>query len=240
MTKTKIALFATPTLAAILIGAMLLPVHAQEEIKAEAITVTMDIKPGSCPNSINTNQKGLVSVAILGEQKLGDALLEEAVVAEKNRGEKKLDLREIKVESLKLNGVLSVKADFEDVATPYTGKISGERLADECHELGPDGFEDLVMKYETQALVKAIDRQHKTDQDVLTLRMTGELKDGTQIVAEDVIVKRDIHKESKVITKDKQQTIDLDCLHGDVVVGMDVTYILATDSFVFSIDCAKK
>ena len=74
MTKTKIAFFAIPALAAVLIGAMMLPVYSEEDTSSRM--VTMDIKPGSCPNPLNTNtiteKEALVSVAILGEQKLAD------------------------------------------------------------------------------------------------------------------------------------------------------------------------
>jgi len=114
MTKTKIALFAIPVLAAVLMGAMLLPAYSQEATVAEATVreVYVDIKPGSCPNPIITNEKGFVSVAVLGE--------------------KEFDVNDIEVGSLKLSGVSPSRVGYEDVSSPYTGKISEQRTADEC------------------------------------------------------------------------------------------------------------
>jgi len=58
MTKSKIAFFAIPVLAAIMIGATVTPVYAFD--------VSIDISPGGDPNSINPASKGVIAVAILG------------------------------------------------------------------------------------------------------------------------------------------------------------------------------
>ena len=65
MAKTKIALFAIPILAAVLVGASFTPAFAEMEGPL-VIEVQIDIKPASDPNSINTKSMGLVAVAILG------------------------------------------------------------------------------------------------------------------------------------------------------------------------------
>ena len=59
MNNRKIALLAIPVLAAIMIGATVAPVYA-------GLSVAIDIKPGSDPNSINPQSRGVISVPILG------------------------------------------------------------------------------------------------------------------------------------------------------------------------------
>ena len=161
MTKTKIALFAIPALAAVLTGAMILPAHA-----GETLVVAVDIKPGSCPNSINTNQDGLVSVAIVGEEKL--------------------DVNDIDVLSITLAEVSPIRVGMEDVATPFRGELEDENS---CTEARSDGWQDLTMKFKTQELVEAIDQQNKNG-EVVILEINGNLLDGTPIWGEDVIIKR--------------------------------------------------
>jgi len=62
MTKSKIAFFAIPVLAAIMIGATVTPVYANG--------MSIDIKPGSDTNPINLTSKGVIPVAILGSAEL--------------------------------------------------------------------------------------------------------------------------------------------------------------------------
>ncbi len=180
MTKTKIALFAIPALAAVLIGAMMLPAYSLEaklEAQDTTVRVAMDIKPGSCPNPINTTQEGLVSVAILGTETF--------------------DVRKINTESLELTGVKAVQVEYEDVSSPYTGEFSGEK--DQCTEGKLDEYVDLTMRYSTQDLVGAIstNKEYTIDQKVVTLKMTGELNPDAKgtiipIVGEDVIELHDV------------------------------------------------
>ncbi len=61
MNNRKIALLAIPVLAAIMIGATVAPADA-----GRVHIVSIDIKPGSDPNSINTFANGVIPVAILG------------------------------------------------------------------------------------------------------------------------------------------------------------------------------
>ncbi len=61
MNNRKIALLAIPIFAAIMIGAAVVPAHA-----GNTIGTLVDIKPGSDPNSINPEGRGVIPVAILG------------------------------------------------------------------------------------------------------------------------------------------------------------------------------
>jgi len=74
MTRTKIALFAIPILATIIVVATIPPVFAQP------IEVEIDVKPGSDPNSVNTNSKGVLPVAILGSENFDATQIDQASI----------------------------------------------------------------------------------------------------------------------------------------------------------------
>ena len=205
MTKTKIALFAIPALAAVLIGAMMLPVYSEEALP---LKVAMDIKPGSCPNPLNTNtnteKEALVSVAILGTEnfdvtkiRVESLLLNEVIRVE---GVEIKRAEAIEEEAVKVVKVQRVMASIEDVATPFVKERDApdeDRRAYQCNELEGDGFDDLVLKFDKQALVVSIAEQHSDD---LKMTMTGNLLDGTAIEAVDVMLKTDT-PDKKFITK---------------------------------------
>ena len=54
------------------------------------------------------------------------------------------------------------------------------------YDHGPDGYDDLTLKFKTQEVVEALGDVN--DGDELTLKLTGELYDGTPIEGEDVVV----------------------------------------------------
>ena len=96
--------------------------------KEEPVDVSVDIKPGSCPNPLNTRSRGVISVAVAGT---GD-----------------YNVAEIDPKSVTLAGVSPLRHSYEDVTAPHEG--SG------CGEYAPDGNEDLVLKFKRRALVNAI------------------------------------------------------------------------------------
>ena len=98
-----------------------------------ALAVEIDIKPGSCPNPLNTNARGVLPVAILGA---GD-----------------FDVSSIDPASVRLEGVAPLRWSYEDVATPYAGTGEG---CFACHESGPDGYMDLTLKFNAQEIVTAL------------------------------------------------------------------------------------
>ena len=118
--------------------------------------VSLDIKPGSCPNPINGGSLGVLPVALLGIAGF--------------------DVNTVDVASLRLEGVAPIRADYEDVAGPFAGELCG------CSNAGPDGFLDLSLKFNTQDIVNAVGPWTSGDR-VLTL--TGTLLDGTEIKGED-------------------------------------------------------
>ena len=76
---------------------------------------------------------------------------------------------------------------YDDVATPY-GNPCDEELEDkcDCNELGPDGFMDLVLHFDTQEVVAALGEV--CDGKEPNLFITGYLLDGTPISGRDVVI----------------------------------------------------
>jgi len=100
------------------------------------ITVYVDIKPGSWPNPINVGSKGVFAVAICGTEDFDVTTIDPATV-------------KIYIEGIE-EGVPALRWSYEDVATPYTGEPGGG------HALGGDGYLDLVLHFDTQAVVTAL------------------------------------------------------------------------------------
>ncbi len=135
----------------------------------------LDIKPGSCPNPFNVklfdyvdgdkdNKGGVLPVAILGSSDF--------------------DVYDVDLGSLMLEGVIPLETGigYEDVSSP-------DSSYDECgcEEFGPDGYIDLVMKFNSLEIAEAIMPAGVAGEErVLTL--TGSLLDGTMFEATDCIV----------------------------------------------------
>jgi hypothetical protein len=123
------------------------------------LAVSLDIKPGSCPNPIFSRARGVLPAAVLGTMDL--------------------NVNNIDVSSLRLEGVAPLQSNYEDVATPYTGGLCG------CTEEGPDSFLDLTLKFKTKDIMDAIGESPNGD---VTLTLTGNLLDGTPIEGQDCVV----------------------------------------------------
>jgi hypothetical protein len=123
------------------------------------VEVEIDIKPGSCPNPLNVNSKGVLPVAILGTEDF--------------------DVSDIDVATVSLAGVVPIRFDYEDIATPFEGELC------DCHDDGPDGYLDLTLKFETQEIVAALGDVEDGEELPLTLLVT--LIDGTELEGSDCI-----------------------------------------------------
>jgi len=129
------------------------------------IRVPADIKPGSCPNPLNTKARGVLPVAILGTDDF--------------------DVNTIDISTIQLEGVAPIKVNgVFDVSQPFIGEladcyscVSGDDLL--------DGLDDLVLKFDTQEVVAALGEV--TNGDCLIVKITGALLDGSLFEAEDII-----------------------------------------------------
>lgn len=129
------------------------------------VTVAFDVKPQACPNPLVVKAKGRLRVAILGTENL--------------------DVTQVDVDTIKLEGVSPLRSAIKDVQTPFE-PFTGKTDALDCTDEGPDGFPDLSLKFDNPAVVAAL--SPVTDEEVRVLKLTGNLMDGTTIVGEDVVV----------------------------------------------------
>jgi len=124
------------------------------------IPVYVDIKPGSCPNAFNTKQKGVTPVAILGTDEF--------------------DVKDIDPKTVRLNGIEPLRWSYQDVATPYTGTDNC------CWEMGGDGYRDLVLHFDSQALAGTLSG-YTVKGDPIDVTITGSTWCGASIEGTDCV-----------------------------------------------------
>jgi len=151
-----------------------------------ATTVAVDIKPGSCPNPVNTRSSGVLPIAILGTVDY--------------------DITSIDPTSIRLAGVEPLRSSLADVATPVSDANDCNCITD-----GPDGFLDLTLKFETQRIVETLGEVN--DGDVRILTLTGVLYDPmpfeTPIEGTDCILIRRRHKPFNRADINKDGVVDV-------------------------------
>ena len=134
----------------------------------------LDIKPGSCPNAFNRDQRGVLPIAILSNSSF--------------------DVAAIDLDSLSLSrtdglGVsLPLVPDrpstlfvFDDVAAPRNGESC------ECHTTGPDGMADLLLHVYSPLVSEALALDSLTVGASVELQVRGILLDGSAFQAVDCI-----------------------------------------------------
>jgi len=131
--------------------------------------VSVDIKPGSCPNPLNRKSKGVLPIAICGNEEF--------------------DVMNIDPGSLRLmrdgssGFVRPIRWNYEDVATPYLGEDG------DCHDLNEDGYLDITLKFKIQEIVSNLDL-NSSAKGVIPLSLFGNLKEeygGTSLQGQDYI-----------------------------------------------------
>ena len=102
-------------------------------------------------------------------------------------GTDSFDVRDINPESIRLAGVPPQhhRTQFRDRVGPFEPFI-GKKDARDCGRAGADGLEDLLLRFSSKSVGKALGRVANGAKVVVPL--TGELKDGTPIRGEEVIV----------------------------------------------------
>ncbi|UCC45311.1 MAG: T9SS type A sorting domain-containing protein [Candidatus Zixiibacteriota bacterium] len=100
-------------------------------------SVNVDIKPGSCPNPLNAKH----------QSDRGKAVLPVAVL-----GTDALDVHDIDPETVTLAGVSPVRWSYEDVSTA----VDKSEDSCACSEDGPDGYDDLTLKFYRSEIIAAI------------------------------------------------------------------------------------
>jgi hypothetical protein len=127
----------------------------RDKVRSEVfLSVALDLKPRSCPNSFNREKAGVLPVAILGGPNLA--------------------VLEIDPSSLLLEGVAPLRWSYEDAAAPASGPGPEDSCLD-CSEAGPDGFTDLTLKFDAEEIAALLAREGAGD--CLLLTVTGSLKE---------------------------------------------------------------
>lgn len=132
------------------------------------VEVDIDIKPGSCPNPLNTKSKGVLPVAVLGTADFDVTTIDPATIRLTRDGD---------------DGVSPLRWSYEDVATPSEGELC------ECHDLNGDGYLDLTLKFSRQEVTDTLDLGGELG-STIPLLLTGNLKeefDGTPIEGSDCV-----------------------------------------------------
>ena len=137
--------------------------------------LALDIKPRSCPNPVNLRSQGVLPVALIGSELF--------------------DVTQVDVDSLALaradgvggsvaplTGPRRLRPRVADVATAFDGEPC------ECHDIGPDGIDDLVLKFSTPEMVETLELGSLPRGTSVMLTLSGSLLDGTEFEASDCIV----------------------------------------------------
>lgn len=142
--------------------------YAQMTISRVPEQVPVDFKPGSCPNPLNLKSKGVLPVAILGTGTL--------------------DVMNIDPASIRLNGVPALRSSMEDTGSPFTPYVGKLDCSMDCNDAGPDGIMDLMLKFDTEAVVATLGGP--ADGSCAVLHLTGtfieSFDSGGPIAGEDV------------------------------------------------------
>jgi hypothetical protein len=145
--------------------------------------VSVDIKPGSLRNPLNTRSRGVLPVAILGTESLDVTTIDPVTIALTCDGTGEGVLP-----------ILPIRWRYADVATPFEGEIA------DGHETGPDGYMDLTLKFKTQEVVEEIGEVNDGDEVFLTI--SGCFLDGAEFEGEDFVT---ILKKGKAKNKEKKR-----------------------------------
>jgi hypothetical protein len=123
----------------------------------------VDIKPGSCPNSFNVNNKGNLPVAILGSPGF--------------------DVSNVNPATVELNGVPATGGvSMSDVSTPFSGF---KNSCMDCNTIGPDGLMDRVFHFNSQDVAATLGTV--STNDCVHMILSGEFMDGTPFTGRDIV-----------------------------------------------------
>lgn len=160
-------------------------------LKWRPFNVAFDIKPGSCPNPLNV--KSYRNTGIDSDWDAAGDILAKVSPSQPDRravfpvailGTAGFDVTEIDITTVLLEGVSPLRHSLEDVATP----VGPDAEECECRDDGPDGFDDLTLKFDKYEIVQTLGEVY--DGAIIPLTMSGKLLDGTPFEGVDCVVIR--------------------------------------------------
>lgn len=139
----------------------------------EDLTPHLDLKPGSCPNSVNVNQTSAMASAAAARITTG-------VVGNA------FDVTQVDVNSLRASrvdllygdqGVTPVHFDFSDIATPFIGRDCA------CAAVTGDGILDLLVQFDREETVDKLELDGFPTNAQVPIRVTGLMNGGRVMFA---------------------------------------------------------
>ncbi|MCH7983227.1 MAG: hypothetical protein IIC28_04585 [Chloroflexi bacterium] len=100
-------------------------------------------------------------------------------------GTASFDVNDIDVSTVNIAGLSPVRSKVRDVATPWGGSMSDPISRDDCGTGRRDGFDDLMLKFDTRQLIAAIGPVEAGD--VVLVTIEGELIGGEPFSGSDVV-----------------------------------------------------
>ena len=143
-------------------------------LEGPEIEARLDIRPGTCPNSINRKSHGVLPVALLGAEGFDVTMVDLASL-----GLSRADGSGGSVPPVL--GPPEPHPTLEDVGMPFPGE------ACECHDLAFDGLPDLLMHFRTDELVSGLLLEELPSGAMVELVARGKLIDGTPFHATDCV-----------------------------------------------------
>jgi hypothetical protein len=137
------------------------------------VEVPVDIKPGACPNRVNSKSKNFLLVAIAGT------------------GTGEFEAAEIDPGTVCLEGIAPLTYSLKDIAGPHEPFLGKEGCHD-CTKSRSDGILDFEMKFDLEEIRQAIGTV--TTDSCLVLHLSGNFSDGFPFVGEDVLLLRIVGK----------------------------------------------
>jgi len=126
--------------------------------------VSVDIKPGSCPNPLNVRSRGVLPVAVLGTEEFDVTTIDPDTIVMAREG---------------IDGEVHViRYSYEDIATPFEGELCDCDTLDNEDDLNGDGIEDLTLKFKMQEIVELLGLTEFESMETIPLIIMGETFDG--------------------------------------------------------------
>jgi hypothetical protein len=156
----------------VVLGTVAVTEHVKSDRVVTPIKISLDIKPGDCPNSFNIKEKGVLPVAILGSRDLKASSIDpKSIVLTRYGG---------------ANGVKPIRTSLDDVASASTKTCSCGFKSGR-----PDRKQDLTLKFDSQDVVKKLGI--KKNEGCIRVTVTGTIRskdpalDGQRIQGSDYL-----------------------------------------------------
>ena len=138
----------------VVLGTVAVTEHVTGNKVMSPIKVSLDIKPGDCPNSFNIKEKGVLPAAILVDKNLKASSIDpESILLTRDGG---------------TVGVKPIRSSLEDVGSPSTKTCSCGYLSGK-----DDKMKDLTLKFDSQDVVKKLGL--KKNEGCIKVTVTGTL-----------------------------------------------------------------